>query len=138
MPEWLAEEVAKLQVNSNSCANAAAQHAGIAALAGPQGSVDEIREEFRGRRDLMVSGLNGIPGVECATPKGAFYAFPRITGTGYGADDLADMLLEGARVACLSGTGFGEYGEGHLRFSCANSRENIKRALDRVGDALSR
>ncbi len=137
MPKSLAEEVAKLQVNSNSCANAAAQHAGIAALAGPQESVGEMRGEFRERRDLMVSGLNGIPGFECATPKGAFYAFPRITGTGRPAGELADMLLEKAGVACLSGTGFGKYGEGHLRFSCANSRENIERALDRIDSLLS-
>ncbi len=137
MPQWLAEEVAKLQVNSNSCANAAAQHAGIAALSGPQHHVDGMREEFRQRRDLMVSGLNDIPGVECSTPKGAFYAFPKITGTGRSADELADMLLNSAGVACLSGAGFGKYGEGHLRLSCANSRENIRRALDRIGDALS-
>ncbi len=137
MPEWLAGEVAKLQVNSNSCANAAAQHAGIAALTGPQESVDEMRDEFRERRDLMVAGLNGIPGFECATPKGAFYAFPRIAGTGRSADELADMLLEKAGVACLSGTGFGEYGEGHLRFSCANSRENIRRAVEKIEAALS-
>jgi aspartate/methionine/tyrosine aminotransferase len=138
MPERLAGEVAKLQVNSNSCANAAAQYAGIAALAGPQGSVDDMREEFRERRDVMVSGLNEIPGVECAVPKGAFYVFPRIVGTGHSADELADMLLDEAGVACLSGTGFGKYGEGHLRFSCANSRENIRRALERVGDVLSK
>lgn len=137
MPEWLAGEVAKLQVNSNSCANAAAQHAGITALAGPQESVAEMRDEFRERRDLMVSGLNEISGIECATPKGAFYAFPRITGTGYSADELADMLLEKAGVACLSGTGFGKYGEGHLRFSCANSRENIQKALEKIEDTLS-
>ncbi|CAN5661597.1 MAG: pyridoxal phosphate-dependent aminotransferase [Actinomycetota bacterium] len=138
MPERLAGEVAKLQVNSNSCANAAAQYAGIAALAGPQGSVDDMREEFRERQDIMVSGLNEIPGVECAVPKGAFYVFPRIVGTGHSADELADMLLDEAGVACLSGTGFGKYGEGHLRFSCANSRENIRRALERVGDVLSK
>jgi aspartate aminotransferase len=138
MPEWLAGEVAKLQVNSNSCAGAATQYAGIAALKGPQNSVDEMREEFRARRDIMVSGLNDIPGVECATPKGAFYVFPKISGTGRSANELADDLLEEAGVACLSGTGFGEYGEGHLRFSCANSRENIQKALERIRGTISR
>lgn len=137
MPELLAEEVARLQVNSNSCANAAAQYAGIAALTGPQDSVSEMREEFRARRNLMVSGLNEVPGVECAVPKGAFYVFPKVSGTGRPADELADVLLEEAGVACLSGTGFGEHGEGHLRFSCANSRENIERALERINDTLS-
>lgn len=137
MPTWLAEEVAKLQVNSNSCANAAAQYAGIAALTGPQNHVEEMRDEFRERRDIMVSGLNEMPGVECATPKGAFYVFPKISGTGHSADALADILLDEAGVACLSGTGFGEYGEGHLRFSCANSRGNIGKALGRVSDVLS-
>lgn len=137
MPEWLAEAVAKLQVNSNSCTNAATQYAGLEALKGPQDGVKEMLEEFRARRDLIVAGLNALPGVECVTPQGAFYAFPRITETGHTAGALADMLLEEAGVACLSGTGFGEYGEGHLRFSYANSRENIGRALERM-DALLR
>lgn len=138
MPGPLAEEVAKLQVNSNSCASSVAQYAGLAALGGPQESVGRMLEEFRARRDLIVSGLNALPGVECATPKGAFYAFPRITGTGYEAQELADLLLEEAGVACLSGEGFGRHGEGHLRFSYANSRENIARALERIGEVLSR
>ncbi|MBA2344170.1 MAG: pyridoxal phosphate-dependent aminotransferase [Rubrobacter sp.] len=138
MPEDLASEITKLQVNSNSCASAVAQHAGIAALRGPQDNVERMLEEFRARRDLIVSGLNELPGVECATPKGAFYAFPRITGTGLSAQSLADTLLEEAGVACLSGTGFGEHGEGHVRLSYANSRENIARALERMDDVLSR
>lgn len=138
MPEPLAAEVTKLQVNSNSCAAAATQHAGLAALAGPQDDVERMLDEFRARRDLIVAGLDELPGVECATPQGAFYAFPRITGTGYSADDLADLLLEEAGVSCLSGAGFGRYGEGHLRFSYANSRENIARALERIGEVLSR
>jgi aspartate aminotransferase len=137
MPEWLAREVTKLQVNSNSCTNAATQYAGLDALGGPQDSVDRMLSEFRARRDLIVSGLNELPGVECITPQGAFYAFPRISDTGYSARRLADLLLDEAGVACLAGTAFGEYGEGHLRFSCANSRENIARALERMGTVLA-
>ncbi len=136
MPEWLAEAVARLQVNSNSCTNAAAQYAGLAALNGPQDGVNRMLEEFRARRDLIVDGLNDLPGLECATPQGAFYAFPRITGTGQTAGELAALLMEKAGVACLSGTGFGEYGEGHIRFSYANSRENISRALEKMGEVL--
>ncbi|MEW6635443.1 MAG: pyridoxal phosphate-dependent aminotransferase [Actinomycetota bacterium] len=137
MPVPLAEEATKLQVNSNSCASSVAQYAALAALAGPQESVAMMLEEFRARRDLIVAGLNALPGIECATPKGAFYAFPRIRGTGYGAQELADLLLEVAGVACLSGEGFGSYGDGHLRFSYANSRENIARALERIGEVLA-
>ena len=135
MPTPLAEHVIKLQVNSNSCTNAAAQHAGLAALAGPQDAVERMLSEFRTRRDQIVGGLDALPGVECVTPRGAFYAFPRITG--YAADALADLLLERAGVACLAGTAFGRYGEGHLRLSYANSRENIARALERIGEVLS-
>ncbi len=138
MPEPLAEQVTRLQVNSNSCAAAATQHAGLAALAGPQDGVERMLSEFRARRDLIVGGLNELPGVECATPQGAFYAFPCITETGHSADALADLLLEEAGVSCLSGAGFGRHGEGHLRFSYANSRENIARALERMGEILSR
>jgi len=136
MPRALAAEITKLQVNSNSCASAVAQQAGLAALEGPQDNVERMLAEFRARRDLIVSGLNDLLGVECATPKGAFYAFPRITGTGYSAQTLADLLLEEAGVACLSGTGFGEHGEGHLRFSYASSRENITEALQRMDKVL--
>ena len=138
MPVPLAEQVAKLQVNSNSCTAAATQYAGLEALTGPQDSVGEMLEEFRARRDLIVAGLNVLPGVECITPQGAFYAFPRITGTGRSADELADLLLDEVGVACLSGTAFGRHGEGHLRLSYANSRENIARALDRMGEVFSR
>jgi aspartate aminotransferase len=138
MPEWLAEEVTKLQVNSNSCANAASQYAGLEALAGPQDAVERMLAEFRARRDLIVAGLNALPGVECIAPQGAFYAFPRVADTGYSADTLADLLLDEAGVACLAGTGFGRYGEGHLRFSYANSRENIAQALKRMDEVLSR
>jgi aspartate/methionine/tyrosine aminotransferase len=136
MPLDLAEEVTKLQVNSNSCTSAATQHAGLAALEGPQDAVESMLSEFRARRDLIVDGLGKLPGVECITPQGAFYAFPRITETGHTADDLADLLLDEAGVACLSGTAFGRYGEGHLRLSYANSRENIGLALGRMGEVL--
>jgi aspartate aminotransferase len=138
MPEPLAEEVTKLQVNSNSCTNAATQYAGLEALAGSQESVEIMLSEFRARRDLIVSGLNELPGVECIAPQGAFYAFPRIAETGHPAGALADLLLEEAGVACLAGTAFGRYGEGHLRFSYANSRENISRALERMDEVLAR
>lgn len=138
MPEWLVGQVERLQVNSNSCTNAATQYAGLEALTGPQDSVGEMLKEFRARRDLIVTGLNELPGVECATPQGAFYAFPRITETGQDADTLADRLLQEAGVACLSGTGFGDYGEGHLRFSYANSRENISLALERMDKFFSK
>jgi aspartate aminotransferase len=138
MPIPLAEQVTKLQVNSNSCTNAATQHAGLEALAGPQDGVDAMLAEFRARRDLIVAGLNELPGVDCITPRGAFYAFPRITDTGYAAHTLADLLLEEAGVACLAGTAFGRYGEGHLRLSYANSRENIALALEHMRQILSR
>jgi aspartate aminotransferase len=138
MPEPLAEEVAKLQVNSNSCTSAATQYAGLAALQGPQDAVGSMLAEFRARRDLIVAGLNELPGVECITPQGAFYAFPRIAESDHPADKLADLLLYEAGVACLSGTAFGRYGEGHLRLSYANSRENISKALQRMGEVLSR
>jgi aspartate/methionine/tyrosine aminotransferase len=138
MPTALAEQVAKLQVNSNSCVNAATQWAGIEAITGPQDSVERMLAEFRARRDLIVSGLNALPGVECATPEGAFYAFPKISGTGNSSADLADILLNEAGVAVLAGTAFGKYGEGHLRFSYANSRENISLAVQRMGEVLSK
>lgn len=137
MPEGLARHIDRLQVNSNSCTNAAAQQAAIAAITGPQDAVEAMREEFHARCALMADGLNSIPGFTCATPKGAFYTFPSVTGTGRPAAELADLLLEEAGVACLSGAGFGEYGEGHLRFSCANSRENIAEAVERVRAVLS-
>jgi aspartate/methionine/tyrosine aminotransferase len=138
MPQELAEQVTKLQVNSNSCVNAATQWAGLEAITGPQDSVERMLEEFRGRRDLIVSGLNALPGVECLTPEGAFYAFPNISGTGRSSADLADLLLNEAGVAALSGTAFGQFGEGHLRFSYANSRENISLAVARMGEVLAK
>lgn len=138
MPTWLADEVTTLQVNSTSCVNSATQYAGVEALTGPQTSVDRMVEEFRARRDLIVAGLNALPGVECAMPEGAFYAFPHIGGTGYSSDELADLLLSEAGVACLSGTAFGVHGAGHLRLSYANSRQNLECALERIGEFLRR
>ena len=108
------------------------QVAGIAALRGSQESVDAMCAEFKKRRDVMVAGLNKIKGFSCCLPKGAFYVFPNIKETGWRSKKLADALLDDANVAALSGTAFGEFGEGYLRFSVANSIENIEKALDRV------
>ncbi len=137
MQPELAEAIARLQVNSNSCVNAATQWAGLEAITGQQDSVDRMLAEFRARRDLIVAGLNNLPGVECLTPEGAFYAFPSIAGTGRSSAELADLLLNEAGVACLAGTAFGRYGEGHLRLSYAKSRENISKAIARMGDVLA-
>jgi aspartate aminotransferase len=128
----LAEHVARLMTNSNSCTAGFTQVAGVAALEGDQSCVDQMREEFRRRRAVMVEGLNRIPGFRCRTPHGAFYAFPNITGTKQSSKALADGLLNEAGVACLSGTAFGAWGEGYLRFSYANSVENIRKALDHI------
>ena len=128
----LAAHVARLMTNSNSCTASFSQVAGIEALHGDQSSVDHMRTEFQGRRDMFVAGLNRIKGFTCRMPKGAFYVFPNITGTGCKSKPLADALLEEAGVACLSGTSFGEFGEGYLRFSIANSMENLGKALERV------
>jgi aspartate/methionine/tyrosine aminotransferase len=132
MPLWLAEAVDKLMVNSHSCTASFTQRAGLAALQGPQDAVDAMVAEFRRRRDAIVEGLNQIPGFRCAVPDGAFYAFPNITGTGMSSRELADVLLNDAGVACLSGTAFGSYGDGYLRFSYAASLENIQEALHRI------
>ena len=132
MPKWLADAVNLLMVNSNSCTASFTQRAGMAALDGPQDSVDMMVREFRRRRDAIVAGLNEIPGFRCSVPAGAFYAFPNVTGTGLPTRELADLLLYEGGVACLSGTAFGAYGEGYLRFSYANSLENIREALARI------
>jgi aspartate/methionine/tyrosine aminotransferase len=118
--------------NSNSCTASFTQVAGIEAIRGDQSSVDQMREEFQGRRDAFVAGLNKIKGFSCRMPKGAFYAFPNITETGWKSKPLADALLEQAGVAALSGTSFGAFGEGYLRFSVANSLENLQQALERI------
>jgi aspartate/methionine/tyrosine aminotransferase len=132
MPRWLADAVNLLMVNSNSCTASFTQRAGLAALEGPQDCVTAMVEEFRRRRDVMVAGLDAVPGFRCSVPSGAFYAFPNISGTGLSARELADLLLYEAGVACLSGTAFGSHGEGYLRFSYANSLENIQDALARI------
>ncbi|HWD81416.1 MAG TPA: pyridoxal phosphate-dependent aminotransferase [Kribbella sp.] len=129
-PAPLVEPVTRLMINSVSCTSAFSQYAAIAALEGPWDDVDRMREAFRERREVIVSGLNAVPGVSCVEPGGAFYAFPNITELGVPAATLSDRLLAEAGVACLPGTSFGTYGEGHLRFSYANSVDNIRRALD--------
>jgi aspartate/methionine/tyrosine aminotransferase len=128
----LATHIARLMTNSSSCTATFSQIAGIEALRGPQESVDTMRAEFKRRRDVMVAGLNKIKGFSCRLPHGAFYVFPNISKTGWRSKKLADALLDDAGVAALSGTAFGEFGEGYLRFSVANSIENIEKALDRV------
>jgi aspartate/methionine/tyrosine aminotransferase len=128
----LATHISRLMTNSNSCTASFTQVAGIEALRGPQKSVDAMRAEFEKRRDVMVDGLNKIKGFSCRVPHGAFYVFPNITKTGWPSKKLADALLEDAGVAGLSGTAFGDFGEGYLRFSVANSIQNIEKALDRV------
>ena len=131
-PAPLVEPVTRLAINSVSCTSAFSQYAAIAALEGPQDAVAEMVAEFRRRRDVIVAGLNEIPGVSCVEPQGAFYAFPNITGTGLSAATLQARLLNEAGVAALSGTAFGSWGEGFLRLSYANSVANIQLALDAI------
>src|SRR4051812_5029249 len=133
----LAAHISRLQTNSNSCTASFTQIAGVEALRGPQESVTAMCDEFKKRRDVMVGGLNKIKGFSCRLPKGAFYVFPNITSTGWKSKKLADAMLDEAGVACLSGTAFGDFGEGYLRFSVANSLENLNDALSRV-DAWTR
>ncbi|MGA8150391.1 MAG: pyridoxal phosphate-dependent aminotransferase [Terriglobales bacterium] len=128
----LATHITRLMTNSNSCTASFTQIAGVEALRGDQSSVDHMRAEFQRRRDAFVAGLNRIKGFSCRMPKGAFYAFPNITKTGWKSKKLADALLDEAGVACLSGTAFGDYGEGYLRFSVANSLENLNKALQHI------
>jgi aspartate aminotransferase len=128
----LAAHITRLMTNSSSCTASFTQIAGIEALRGDQSSVDHMCGEFKRRRDVFVAGLNKIKGFSCRMPKGAFYVFPNITKTGWKSKPLADALLEQAGVAALSGTAFGEFGEGYLRFSVATSLENLQQALDRI------
>ena len=134
MRQDLAQEFALLMTNSNSCTASFTQMAGLEALRGDQGPVEAMREEFRGRREVIVEGLNRIRGFRCAEPHGAFYAFPNISATGRSSREVADALLNEAGVACLAGTAFGAWGESHLRLSFANSVENIQEALRRMGE----
>jgi aspartate aminotransferase len=138
MPLWLVEAVNKLMVNSNSCTASFTQRAGIAALKGPQDAVAGMVAEFRRRRDAICAGLNKIPGFRCCAPGGAFYAFANVSETGMPSKAMADLLLEEGGVACVNGGAFGEYGEGYVRFSYANSLPNIMEALNRIGEVSSR
>jgi aspartate/methionine/tyrosine aminotransferase len=132
MPPFLVDAVNKLMVNSNSCTASFTQRAGIAALRGPQEPVTAMVAEFRRRRDAFCAGLNDIPGWRCAIPGGAFYAFANVKGSGRSSKGVADSLLNDAGVACLNGAGFGAFGDGYVRFSYANSYENLMRAVERI------
>lgn len=138
MPKALAKHITKLMINSNSCTCTFTQIAGIAALTGPQDSVDRMVAEFRRRRNLVVEGLNSIDGVSCKKPVGAFYTFPNVTKINMSCEALADYLLEEAGVAVLPGTSFGKYGDGYLRLSYANSLENIEKAVDRMRETITK
>jgi len=136
MRKDIAEKITQLMVNSNSCTCAFTQMAGVEALKGPQDESARMVAEFKKRREVIVSGLNNIEGITCNKPHGAFYVFPNITGTGMNCRRLSDYLLNNAGVAVLPGTSFGQYGEGYIRLSFANSVENIKKALDRISEAV--
>jgi aspartate/methionine/tyrosine aminotransferase len=136
-PKPLYDAARKLAVNSFSCVNASAQYAGLEALTGPQDAVHAMVTEFDRRRKVVIEGLNKLPNVSAATPKGAFYAFPNISKTGWRAKPLASALLEEAGVATIGGPDFGVYGEGYIRLSYANSTENILRALERIEKFLN-
>ncbi len=135
MPEALAEKVTQLQINSNSCTCTFSQYGAMEAVTGPQDEVFKMVAEFKKRRDVIVDGLNQIDGIGCLRPHGAFYVFPNVKELGIDGKKFSDFLLEKYGVAALSGTAFGKYGEGYLRFSYANSVENIEKALDRIGQA---
>ena len=137
-PDALYDNVRKLAVNAWSCVNAPSQFAGIAAIEGPQDAVTEMMTAFDARRKLVVERANALPNVTCATPKGAFYAFPNISQTGWKAKALASALLEESGVAIIGGPDFGILGEGYVRLSYANSAENISRALDRIEEFLTK
>ena len=132
MPKWLVEGINLLMVNSNSCTASFTQMAGVTAITGPQGCVVEMVAEFKRRRDAIVAGLNSIPGFRCPVPAGAFYAFANVEGTGIASKAMAEMLLQEAGVACLNGAGFGQHGNGYVRFSYVNSLANIQDAVERI------
>jgi aspartate aminotransferase len=136
VPEELVEPLTRFFINSTSCVPPFVQHAGIAALTGPQDAVAAMVAEFAARRELIVDGLNALPGVSCRSPRGAFYVFPNVAGVPIGAEELADRLLEEAGVAVLAGTAFGAEGADHLRLSYANSQANLALALERMGAFL--
>lgn len=135
-PDFLVEPVTRLMTNSVSCTSVFSQMAAIAALEGPQDSVAAMMEEFTKRRDLVVEGLNSLPGITCPVPKGAFYAFPNIRGTGMSSQEFADKALYEAGVALLAGTAFGAFGDGYIRISFANSQENLLEAIERLRKIL--
>jgi aspartate/methionine/tyrosine aminotransferase len=136
-PEKLVAQAERLAINCHSCVNASAQYAGLAALDGPQDAVHDMVAAFATRRKVIVRALNQLPGVTCVEPGGAFYAFPNVSGTGLGSREFQDVMLNEAGVAALSGTAFGAHGEGYLRFSYANSVENIEEAMRRIGKLLT-
>jgi len=138
MPANLAEQVAKLQTNCNSCTASFTQIAGIEAIKGDQSEVDKMVTEFKKRRDIIVDGLNAIDGFECQKPEGAFYVFPNVEKLGFSSSELEGKFLNEAGVAALSGTSFGAYGEGYIRFSYANSVENIQKALSKLNDLVKK
>lgn len=138
VPEWIMPAFSRLVINSVSCTNAFAQAGAVEALTGPQHEADAMRDEFIARRQLMVDGLNAIPGVTCVMPHGAFYTFPNVSSFGRSSAEIADHLLYDAGVCTLAGTAFGSHGEGYLRFSYANSRENLALALERVAESLAK
>lgn len=138
MPEPMVAAGSRMMTNSNSCTATFTQWAGVEGLRGPQDEVKRMRHQLRQRRDVIVEGLNRIPGIRCLTPSGAFYVFPNVQAFDRSSEELADYLLHEAGVATLAGTSFGAYGEGYLRLSYANSVTNIERALERIEDALGR
>ncbi len=137
-PEALFPFAERLAINCHSCVNAAAQHAGIAALQGPRAPVERMVAAFAARRAYLVEALNALPGFRCAVPGGAFYAFPNVAGTGFDCRTLETRLLEEAGVATIAGTSFGAFGEGYLRFSYAASRSALEEAVGRIGAWLQR
>ena len=138
MPLELVEPISRLVTNSVSCTASFTQMAILEAMNGPQDDANAMVAEFKKRRDIIVNGLNQIPGIRCAMPNGAFYVLPNIEGTGMSSRDFADRLLQEAGVASLAGESFGEYGKGYVRFSFANSTENIEKALERIGKFVAK
>jgi aspartate/methionine/tyrosine aminotransferase len=138
MPVEIAKAMTQLQVNANSCTCTFNQVAGIEGLKGDQTAAQNMVKEFKRRRDVIVDGLNSVPGFKCLRPKGAFYVFPNIEGTGMASRPLADLLMNEAGVVALAGTAFGRFGEGFLRFSYANSVENIQKALEQIKQTLAK
>jgi aspartate/methionine/tyrosine aminotransferase len=136
-PDQMVDQVTRLCINDHSCVNAAAQYAGLAALTGPKEPVLTMVSEFDSRRKVIVSALNELKGVKCIDSAGAFYAFPNISDTGLTSSQAQDIFLDQAGVATIAGTSFGHFGEGYLRFSYANSQENILRAIERIDKILS-